>query len=90
HGVGQIGAMLHALIFNLRWHWNSQVREVVAHLAFFLGLLVVVQIWQYVRNDLMVMRRWPKYGKIAFNCTLVLLLMLYGSRAGEEFIYFVF
>lgn len=90
HGMVQIAGMLRALFFNWRWHWNAGIRETVAHLVFFLGLLIAVQIGQYVRNDLMVMRRWPKYGKIAFNCALVLLLLLYGSRAGEEFIYFVF
>ena len=90
HGVAQIGGMLHAMIFRTRWVWTEGVAEAVGHMVFFTGLLVAVQVVQYASKDLMIMRRWPKYGKITFNCALVLLLLLYGSRTGEEFIYFVF
>jgi len=55
-----------------------------------LWLLLVVQFFQYIKNDLLVVLRWPVWIRVAFYLCMFYSMMLYGVHEGGDFIYFQF
>jgi len=52
--------------------------------------LLILQLWQYARSDLLVMLKWPIPGRVAVCSFLLASLLVFGVRESIEFIYFQF
>lgn len=86
--AAQIGDML-AAIFTMpgfsptAWYYASQV-------AFYSGLLILVQVIQLRRNDLLAVIRLPMAPRVALLAAMFFLAAAFGEYGGQSFIYFQF
>ena len=86
----QVYRMLYSLFCNFK---VSQVTKIDFHfirLLFYAGLLIVIQLVQYRKNDLLVMIRINRVTTIAFCYAIILLMMFFGVLGSNQFIYFQF
>ncbi len=60
------------------------------YLVFFSGILIVVQWFQYHKNDLLVVYKAPMWVRVMFYSVTLLLMIVFGVADGSEFIYFQF
>ena len=90
NGVKQVWEMLKSLIFNFHFTYQGQTKEVCFHIMFYTGLLLMVQLFQYYKDDLMAITKTNMLVRITFYSACALLLLLFGAQGGKEFIYFVF
>ncbi|MBU0679589.1 MAG: MBOAT family protein [Verrucomicrobia bacterium] len=58
--------------------------------VFFTFFLIAVQIWQYARNDLMVVYKANAVVRGCVYAVMIVLIGIFGVTGGEEFIYFQF
>jgi D-alanyl-lipoteichoic acid acyltransferase DltB (MBOAT superfamily) len=86
--MGQVGSMLRALVFDFRF--TREVASFVYSMIFCIALFFIVQISQYIKQDLMVVFRWPAVARTVLYFMCFYLLILYGVMGGNEFIYFQF
>jgi D-alanyl-lipoteichoic acid acyltransferase DltB (MBOAT superfamily) len=86
--IEQIGAMLHALFFN----FGVPELSLNAYLCVLLSILTLstFQSFQYVKNDLLFLLKWPWAIRAIVFITMFYLLIFYGATGGQEFIYFQF
>lgn len=83
--VAQIGSFLRAIVTSFHITGSG-----MKGLLTFTSILVIVNLFQYVRNDTKVVGRMPVFARGVFYAALFLVCMLYGEFAGAEFIYFQF
>jgi len=86
----QILEMLEALLFNFRIVTGTGSLNLFIKLLFFIWLLTVVQLMQYIKHDLMIVYKKEVLFKTVFYIVCYYLLILYGVTGGNEFIYFQF
>jgi D-alanyl-lipoteichoic acid acyltransferase DltB (MBOAT superfamily) len=87
----QLFTMLHGLIFNFDLTHNiGLIRFSAFKIAFFLWVLIIVQLYQYIKNDLTVIAKSNIFTRIAFYYTSVLLMISCGVTTARQFIYFQF
>ena len=86
----QCGDLLQALFFGWEGVQPGMFLTTLAKLSFLLWILVVVQILQYVKKDLLVMFRFQPLPKSVFYYVCVLLIIIFGVTGGKTFIYFQF
>jgi D-alanyl-lipoteichoic acid acyltransferase DltB (MBOAT superfamily) len=86
--VSQAFSMFHALIFNLTAA-PGQVFLIV-QIVFFTGLLVLIEVIQYRKDDLMIVMKAPVLARALLYIVIFFLLEAYGVWHAEEFIYFQF
>ena len=83
--LAQIGEFLSTMVSSFSLRGTG-----IKGLAAFTFILIVMQVFQYVRKDLQIVRRLPVYARGGFYAALFLICMLYGEFEGAEFIYFQF
>ena len=88
--MGQACKMLHGLIFNFKIFPDLGIQLTSMKLIFFLGVLIIVEIFQFMNDDLMVVFKSNRYFKVAFYYACLILLMIWGSFGANPFIYFQF
>lgn len=88
--LGQIFAMLQALVFNFRMVSGLGIGVNLFTVVFVAWLLVIVQIMQFTKDDLMAVYKSNVLFKTAFYLICYFLLVTYGAGGGKEFIYFQF
>jgi hypothetical protein len=59
-------------------------------LLFYAGPLVLVQLFQYLRRDLLVLTRLPTLARAPVYAWMILWIVIFGIRESTEFIYFQF
>ena len=91
----QIGDLMSALINNFKF--SPAFAQTSIYFLFFISFLMLMEIFQYVKNDQLTMLGWPRTGKAAFIIAaicLVLYVTIFGRTAnigeGQAFIYFQF
>lgn len=82
------GTLLNALFFHFGEVDSEKVQ--LARLLFYCGILLVVQLFQYLKDDLMAVLRMPVWVRTVFYVVCYFLFTLYGASGGKEFIYFQF
>lgn len=87
--VGQVFEMLGVVVFGGRG-LDGQVVAVWSKTLFFCGMIFLVQLWQYLSKDLMVMYRSPMPVRFGLYLAGMVLMLIIGRVDGSEFIYFQF
>jgi len=86
--VKQAAWMFHSLFFNL--DVAPGLSFMAVEFIFFAGLLLIIQIIQYYKEDLLVVLKFPVLLRAVLYIIFFFLLETYGIWHGEEFIYFQF
>ena len=88
--MSQAFHMLHGMLFHFDLTRDVGQISIILQMVFFLGILLIVQSFQYLKNDLMIVLRanTPVRGMFYFIC--LCLLLIGGVSGGQEFIYFQF
>lgn len=86
--MSQIYNMLYSLIFNFRIFDISL--DTIGKIISFSMILVVIEVIQFRKNDLMIVFKWNTLARAAFYFVCFYLLIIYGVEGGKEFIYFQF
>ena len=88
--MSQVFHMLHGMLFHFDLTRDVGQISIILQMVFFLGILLIVQSFQYLKNDLMIVLRanTPVRGMFYFIC--LCLLLIGGVSGGQEFIYFRF
>lgn len=88
--MSQAFHMLHSMLFHFDLTRDVGQISIILQMVFFLGILLIVQSFQYLKNDLLIVLRanTPVRGMFYFICFC--LLLIGGVRDGQEFIYFRF
>lgn len=90
HSVMQVYAMLQGLVFNFHLTPFLWLKSACLKIAFFLWILVTVQLFQYWKNDLMFMFKSPFLMRMLFYFACFCLLVIFGIKEAQEFIYYQF
>ena len=88
--VTQLTEILYGLFFNFNLASISGLTNSLLKVAFFTGLLLVVQLFQYWKNDLMIILKNKIYIKVIFYFIIFYSMILFGAVSEKEFIYFQF
>lgn len=86
----QLSTFLQILVFEPCTLPTEAVLQVVRKLAFFAGPAIIVQLAQYVRNDILVLYRLPWFLRGIWYYALVMLIIIFGVTEANDFIYFQF
>ena len=86
----QVYKMLHGLIFNFKILPGLGMRLISEKLIFFLGMLIIAEIFQFVSKDQLVVFKSNRYFRGAFYYVCFILLMVWGAFGVNQFIYFQF
>jgi len=82
----QIREMLRAVFFNLHFMLPVDIIKFI----FFVWLLIVVQVIQFTKKDLLVIYKSSFFNRAVFYILTIILLLMFGATGGNEFIYFQF
>lgn len=88
--VAQVGDMLHTLFFSPCGLERTAGRQIIQKLAFYAGPVLVVQMFQYFRNDILAMYRLPWVARGIYYYALIIMILIYGVTEANDFIYFQF
>jgi len=93
--ITQVLDMLYSLFFN--FSFSPDLLDMGLYLLFFISVLIFIQLIQYVKDDLMIVMKWPAYRRTILVLVIVYLflyVMTLSEEAliggGSEFIYFQF
>lgn len=86
--IGQLLELGYQLIFNFQF--ASIDMEALKRLVFFTWFLVLVQFFQYKKDDLMFILKEPAPMRALFYLICFYSLIIYGESNGQSFIYFQF
>jgi len=86
----QVKNMFYSLFFNFSFTNFQDVEKMLAQLLFYSIPLVIIQFYQFQKNDLMILYRSKIYIKSAVYVALILLFLVVGVQGGKTFIYFQF
>jgi len=85
----QVYLMIHGLVFNFQFN-QAGGPGICLEIISFLWVLIIVQLWQFKKNDLMAVLKINPALRAIFYCVCIYLLLVYGATEGKEFIYFRF
>jgi len=85
----QVVQMFKGLLLNFHISQIIALKQDIVRIAFYLSIPVTIQIFQYLKRDLMVVYRLHP-GLTATIQAIMLYLMIYYTSSGNEFIYFQF
>jgi len=88
--VTQAYNMLKSVVFNFELTPSIGLEYMALQIAFFVGFLLIIQIVQYWKNDLMIIRKSNPIIRASFYFVYFYLFIIYGAASGQEFIYFQF
>lgn len=86
--LSQIYNMMYGLFFH--FHITDISLETIEKILSFSVVMVILEIIQFRKNDLMASMKWPALPKAALYLTCFYLLLIFGVSGGKEFIYFQF
>lgn len=86
HSVAQIGYMLTHASFKV----SSFSLILLAEIVFFSFPLVLIEIYQYMSRDLLLLTRLPTLMRIIVYGLIIIWTLIFGARESLEFIYFQF
>lgn len=69
---------------------SDQTGGMAGELLFFVWPLVLVELWQHVRRDLLIVLRRPEWVRASLYAALLIAIFVYGVRTATEFLYFQF
>jgi hypothetical protein len=86
----QIAAMTRVLLFSGFNLSAVQMWNLFSGFIFYIWFLMAVQIYQYVKNDLMAVYKshWLARGLFYYLC--IMMILIYGVTDAKDFIYFQF
>ena len=84
--IAQALDMLRALALNFDLAGLVGLKQVV----FYIWVVAAVQIFQFLKDDLMVVLKMSVPARAAFYFICFYLIMIYGVAGGKEFVYFQF
>ncbi len=87
--ITQVYDMLTSIILNFQFS-GMGLENMALRIAFFIGVLLIVQIFQYHKNDLMLIQKSNIWLRVIFYYVCFYLLIIYGAGGGQEYIYFQF
>ncbi len=82
----QIGMMLSRLSLTP----SSESADLAARLVFFLLPLIIIEIFQYKKRDLLILAKAPSYLRVPVYAFMLVFIFIFGVRESMEFIYFQF
>lgn len=85
----QVYHMLHSLLFNFRFDYGIGINDMIIKTVLYSSILLIVQLMQYWKDDLMAIYKWRPAYVAAFHAIIFYLITMYSS-GGAEFIYFQF
>lgn len=88
--ISQISEMVKSLFFNFQVAGSSGLMKDFQHLVFFTGLLIIIQLIQYIKNDLMFISRSSSFVKASFYYICLLSMFFFAPEQAKQFIYFQF
>ncbi|MFH1877219.1 MAG: MBOAT family O-acyltransferase [Candidatus Omnitrophota bacterium] len=88
--VKQIFEMLKAVACDLRFAPGMGFKVTLERIVLFIGVLIVVQILQYRKKDLMIIPRLNPAAAAFCYFVFFYLMLIFGVTGGKEFIYFQF
>ena len=88
--MNQVSNMLYSLIFNFRLSPDIRLEFTVVKMAFYLFILIAVQLLQFKNNDLMIVLRGRRPVRFAFYYACLFLMMIFAALGQNQFIYFQF
>jgi hypothetical protein len=83
-------AQINYLLTNCGISLSQNSLNLLQDLLFFSAPLFVVQLWQYVTRDLLIVPKVSSWILIPLYSLFLILISLYGVRTSTEFIYFQF
>jgi alginate O-acetyltransferase complex protein AlgI len=86
--IGQVAALLNSLAAGVVFTPSAMMTA--AYMLFYLGFLIVVQILQARREDLIIPLRWPWPVRSICYAYLFYAVVIFGAMDRREFIYFQF
>lgn len=86
--MSTVSNMLTAIFSNFTF--VEDVSFNLQYLVFFSGILIIVQWFQYHKDDLLIVYKAPQWVKVIFYSITLLLIIVFGVTNGSEFIYFQF
>ncbi len=72
------------------WTWSLETLDIGHRLIFFSLPLILIQIYQYKKKDLLALVKLPALIKYALYTFFILWIFIFGVRDAAEFIYFQF
>ncbi|MFH1478570.1 MAG: MBOAT family O-acyltransferase [Candidatus Omnitrophota bacterium] len=84
--MSQIFQMLQALFFNFHFIYYAEL----GCMLFILWILLIVQLIQYWKNDLLIILKSALPIRVLFYCVCFYLLVIFGVTGAKEFVYFQF
>ena len=88
--LDQVFIMLWNGIYNFGSLNNPTSLDLLIKLLVFSSILVLVQIFQEIKNDTFIVLRLPLFPRYAFITALLLLIAIFGDFGGRPYIYFQF
>lgn len=88
--ISQLCYMIQSLFFNFHFFHFISLKLSYLQIGFFLWVLIFVQLFQYWKNDLMIVSKSQTIVKMLFYYICFYLLIIQGATSGKEFIYFQF
>ncbi|MFC1754722.1 MBOAT family O-acyltransferase [Thermoproteota archaeon] len=82
--------MIHSLFFNFSIIRGFGLGYAIRSIVFFGYILFVMQVFQYMRNDLFAIFKFKPLFQISFYLIILFSILFMGVATGEEFIYFQF
>ena len=88
--VRQAVSMLSSMVLNFQFIHEPQIHHMFFRIIFLVWILVMIQLFQYKRNDLMVIFTTRPIIRAVFYYVCFYLLTIFGYTTAKEFIYFQF
>jgi D-alanyl-lipoteichoic acid acyltransferase DltB (MBOAT superfamily) len=78
------------LLTNVGISFSENSSALLYQLVFFTSPLLIVQLWQYITKDLLIVPKVNSWIRIPIYSFFLMLIFIYGVRTSSEFIYFQF
>ena len=88
--IAQMFDILYSLILNFQFSHEIPLVSIIGKVIFYTNLVIIVQIFQFIKKDLMAILKINTLVRAAFYIICFYGLALWGSSSGKEFIYFQF
>lgn len=88
--VTQIKNMIYSMLFDFSFAPLLDIKKLVAQILFYAGPLVLIQLIQFYKDDLLIIYKSSVYARSLVYFVLILLLLITGVQGGKTFIYFQF
>ncbi|MFH0732485.1 MAG: MBOAT family O-acyltransferase [Candidatus Omnitrophota bacterium] len=88
--IPQLFQMGRSLFYQFDFSLDADLKNNASRIMFFICILLIVQLRQYYKNDLLVVLKDNSLFKGVFYFVIFYLLLMFGVEGGKEFIYFQF